>query len=258
MTRSITRIRYSLIPESYDRRALQPFTSAELSSPLLTRVCLALSAACCLQVYSSAARLCASRARYAKILLSQQLFDLGGADWFAEQVALRPLAASLRQKYLLRAGFHAFGDYFQTQALGQRDGRASNGHVVGLVRNAIHKRAVDLKTSKRKALQITERRVAGAEVIDTEPDAHRLEFEQQLARPLGILHGHALGNFQLERMGVQTCVVQRRGDPLGQFGLAELSRREIYRQTHVLNAFSLPVTHLCAARTQYPVADLQD
>ncbi len=62
-----------------------------------------------------------------------------------------------------------------------------------------HERAVDLHLVDRQALEVAERRVAGAEVVDREHDAHLAQAAQDRARAHRVGDDHALGDLELER-----------------------------------------------------------
>jgi hypothetical protein len=55
------------------------------------------------------------------------------------------------------------------------DGRGDDAAVGGLAVEAGHERPVDLERDDRQAGDVGERRVAGAEVVDAQPDAERAE-----------------------------------------------------------------------------------
>src|SRR6266567_798073 len=89
----------------------------------------------------------------------QERFRLHGPG---EQEPLQDVAALLRQEIGLRPRLHAFGHRPKTKALGQPDRRTDDrcirlaGHQLG------GERAVDLERVELEALEIAQRRVAGA------------------------------------------------------------------------------------------------
>src|SRR5260221_4431896 len=91
-------------------------------------------------------------------------------DWLGEQVALRSLATQILEEIQLSLCFHAFGYHFQAKIVRQHDDNAND--LVGL-RVTVHARdesAIDLQSVNWEALQATERRVSGSEVVDVHAD----------------------------------------------------------------------------------------
>src|SRR2546428_603264 len=77
----------------------------------------------------------------------------------------------LEQELGLRAGLHAFGNHFETEVVRHRDQRPHNGGVAGVVGDLGHEAAVDLDPRQRKACEIAQRGITGAEVIERQHDA---------------------------------------------------------------------------------------
>ena len=84
----------------------------------------------------------------------------------AEEVSLKFSTAGSREQCALRLGFHAFGDNAQSQAIGHGDDRPDQRRIACVGFKIAHKGLVDLERGERKALEIAQGRVAGAEVID--------------------------------------------------------------------------------------------
>src|SRR5215472_10050568 len=93
-----------------------------------------------------------------------------------EEEALALVAAQVLQLETLLVGLDAFRGHVHVEALGHGDHRAHDGAVAALVAEPLHEGAVDLERVYREALEIAERRVAGAEVVDGEPHPQVLEL----------------------------------------------------------------------------------
>ena len=103
----------------------------------------------------------------------------------------------------------AFGGGLHVQIGREADHRADQCGIAALrVRGAGDKRSVDLDLVERDALQIAEARVAGAEIVEREFHADRLQRADHLVDVLVVAEEHAFGDLQLEPLG-------------GQAGLAE-------------------------------------
>src|SRR5262249_62198432 len=90
-----------------------------------------------------------------------------------------------------------------------RDDRLRDGLVVGVARDVLDERAVDLHAVDREALEIAERGVARAEVVDRYRDAERLDPLQPLGGVLRVLHRHRLGDLELEEARREPAPVER-------------------------------------------------
>ena len=62
-----------------------------------------------------------------------------------------------------------------------------------------HEGLVDLQRADRELLQRRQRGVAGAEIVDREVQAHRVQLIEQAHGALGVRHQRGLGDLQLER-----------------------------------------------------------
>src|SRR5207237_10364420 len=106
------------------------------------------------------------------------------------------------------------GDALQLQAMPQLDRRS---HDVGAARFPSHPRdegLVDLDLMDREPMQVGERGVAGAEVIDRKAHPELAELGQGLDGTLGLGHDQALRDLEHKQgwrglRGLDYCVVQR-------------------------------------------------
>ena len=90
-------------------------------------------------------------------------------------------------------------------------------------------RPVDLDRVERQVLQVGQRRVAGAEVVEHEPDAHVAQPAERPDPDLGLVHHDALGDLELERRRVEPGLGQDRVDLVDEVRLAELAGRQVDR-----------------------------
>ncbi len=122
------------------------------------------------------------------------------------------VAAERAQALELAFRLDALGNDAHTERAGHADDRLDDRAVaVAVLAQAHDERAVDLQAVERIALQVAQRRVAGAEVIEQQPDAECL---QQLDRERGrgpLLKQQPLGDLEAERVGVQTGLGGRPG-----------------------------------------------
>ena len=99
--------------------------------------------------------------------------QVGGGLRRREEVALGLVAVERDQRDELLLGLDAFGGDAQAERVGQTDDRRDDRGVAGIGAEAAHERTVDLHGVDREPLQVAERGVAGAEVVDRELHAER-------------------------------------------------------------------------------------
>ena len=69
------------------------------------------------------------------------------------------------QEIELFLGLHPLGDNGEAQAMRQVNNSAGNGCIIRIGGDVAHERLIDLQGIDGEALKITQRRVAGAEVV---------------------------------------------------------------------------------------------
>ena len=109
------------------------------------------------------------------------------------EVALALLAAHLDQQPRLLGLLDALRDQRQVECLAHGDDRLGDGHVVPVGGGAADERLVDLELVDRQPLEIAQGRIASAEIIDGELNAHFAELAQDLQRVLGRPHDGVFG-----------------------------------------------------------------
>ena len=91
----------------------------------------------------------------------------------------------------------------------------------GLVSKPEHEGAVDLEPVEREFLQIAEARKAGAEIVEHDADAERLDLQERVERALLVVQQDVLGDFELEAGRAEAGAApaparpSRRGRPTG-------------------------------------------
>ena len=96
-------------------------------------------------------------------------------------------------------GLGALGGRVHAEALGERDdGADDRGVAAARHGGAAHEALVDLDLVERRLLQIAERRIAGAEIVEREADAERLQLGEHVVGRFAFDQEHALGDLELE------------------------------------------------------------
>ena len=104
-------------------------------------------------------------------LCAHQLLTLGYFQWPIQQVSLHLLAADILQKFKLILFFDTLGDDLEAKTLGQRDSGADNRFIILVTPDVPDKFTIDLQAVQWKALEVNQRRMTGAKVIDGKQDA---------------------------------------------------------------------------------------
>ena len=139
----------------------------------------------------------------------------GGVERPAEVEALGEVAAARGQRLGLGGALDALGDGHQPERVrdlhdGPDEQRARPGEDVA------HERAVDLQQVDRELLEVGERRVAGAEVVDGEPHAEVAQPPEPDGRRGRVLHQRALGDLEDQPVGLEAAAAEQRLDPVGE------------------------------------------
>ena len=82
--------------------------------------------------------------------------------------------------------------------MAKADRRAHDGQVVFVRRQLADERAVDLQLVYRQSLQVRQRRVASAEVVDRDADAHQAQRGDGVQRPSRVGHQTVFGDLDHE------------------------------------------------------------
>jgi hypothetical protein len=109
----------------------------------------------------------------------------------ADQVALELVAVVVQQEPELLLRLDALGDHAQSEAVRHQDDSRGDRRVVRVCRQVVHKRAVDLQPVDPESLEVAQRGVPRAEVVDGDADAHLADLVQD-ARRSRVLDGGPL------------------------------------------------------------------
>ena len=82
---------------------------------------------------------------------------------------------------------------------------------MGFVGEAVDEAAVDLERVDRESLEVGERRVPGAEVVDGQVQAEAAQLAQRDSGGLDVAHQGRLGDLQPQRVGSEATLGQRLG-----------------------------------------------
>src|SRR5215212_7307202 len=183
-----------------------------------------------------------------------------GLDGAGVEEALPVLAAQGIEPRVLLFGLDAFGDHAHAEVRRERDDGSNDLAVLRVVRHLRDERAVYLQGVDGEAVQVGERRVARAEVVDGELYAEPAKLGEERGGAFGVVHHGALRDFELEAVGREPRLAERAAHHLDKAGLRQLLARKVDADGQVLlrgDEFA-PLAHLPASLFQYPRAYLRD
>src|SRR4051794_9355674 len=94
--------------------------------------------------------------------------------------------------------------------------------------------AVDLELVEREALQIAERRIAGPEIVERDPNPERAQRMQQPQGRFTALEEDRFGDLDLEAARPEPAVGQRHQDGFVERSTVELDRRDVDRDSNIV------------------------
>ena len=125
--------------------------------------------------------------------------------------------------------------------------------------STVDERAVDLHDVDREAVQVAERRVAGAEVVDGEAHAERLQVLEGAEVELGVLEHHALGDLEHERVGGPVAAGEHVAHEVGEGRCGELAGGDVDREQEVAPVVGVgPRRRLTHRGLEHPGAERHD
>ena len=117
-----------------------------------------------------------------------------------------------------------------------------------------------LMVSNGKALQIGERGMAGAEIVERQAGAEFLDAGQHLRGMLGIFHDQRFGDLELERAARQRGAAQHAAQILDQIVAQQLPRRHVHAGEDRLarTGCRLPLRELLRGVVEHEQAEIDD
>ena len=175
-------------------------------------------------------------------------------------MALGVVAAQPPQLRELGLVFDPLGDHVEGERPGHADDRLDDRRPLLLDAERVDELAVDLERVEREAVEVGERGVAGAEVVEDEPHA---ELAERLQGRLGVgrlLDQDALGDLQPQVDGVEAGAGEDFGDRGGEVAVGDLAGGEVDRDVEgpLVGPLLVPGEDLAAGRLLDPAADRLD
>src|SRR6202035_3278477 len=136
----------------------------------------------------------------------QQTKRLLAGDCLSKQVPLSLGTPACLEARKLPGIFNAFGRRRQAEAARKPEDRLDDhlAFMVGV--EAIDETAIDLDLVEMQLLQLSERRITGAEIIESDAHPRVPQLIDHLPRHLEIIHERALGDLKLEPTRIESAV----------------------------------------------------
>ena len=155
-------------------------------------------------------------------------------------------------------GFHSFSDGQAIESGGQSQDAFQNAEVLGIVEHIAHKATVDFQGVDGEALEVSERRVTGAEIVERDGDAD-LTARREHMRDLGhIVQRAGLEHFQFQPGGKNIRVSgENSPQAIAKIGLLEVMGGDVDADGNVQTGHA-PFLQLGQRMFDHPFADAVD
>src|SRR5713226_3446279 len=110
----------------------------------------------------------------------------------------------------------------------ERNDETSDFAAFTVMLDSVNEGTIDLQHVHWKTVESAQGRMAGAKIVDAEPNTHVLELRTNADREIGVAHGHGLGDFELNAPRVHLRFVEVGFDVGDEIALRELAGRNIY------------------------------
>ena len=135
----------------------------------------------------------------------------------------------------------------QAETAREADDRLGDGGVLRIGLEVGDERDVDLQRVDREMLQVGQRRVAGAEIVDRDGEALVAQLMQHLADRVEVVQEARLRDLELDPRRVALLALDDVRDALREILAIELPRRQVDRQRRVPCPALRHATHWAAA-----------
>ena len=159
--------------------------------------------------------------------------DDGRRAGATEEVALAAIAAHRPQPRQLQRRLQPLGDDGDAEGVAEVDDGLDDRRVLGVEAEPGDEATVDLDRLDREPLEVRQRRVAGAEVVDGEVQAEAAQVAQGDRRRLDVGEQRGLGDLQPQRVGRDAGLGEHVGDEAGEGRVDDLAGADVDRQRAV-------------------------
>src|ERR1051326_8267142 len=107
-------------------------------------------------------------------------------------------------------------------------------------------------------LEITQRRITGAEIVDRDPDAQASNRTESFYGRVGIFHDRGFGYFQFQTLRIQPPCAQSFDYTIDKIFDSQLPRRDVDRDSQIAKSLLIPPTRLSTGTRQNLMANVDD
>ena len=153
-------------------------------------------------------------------------------------------------------GLYAFGDHLALEGSSQSDNALQNGQVIGVVEHVAHKALVDLEQRHAQALEVGQRRVAGAKVVQRKLHTNAGAIVNHLRHLHHVIERAGLQYLQFNAARLHLRVLcQDRLQARHKVTLLQLARADVDAHRQVQPG-GVPHFHLMHGAFKHPLAHL--
>ncbi|OIQ81515.1 hypothetical protein GALL_367190 [mine drainage metagenome] len=185
--------------------------------------------------------------------------QIGPVEGLREEPALAVADAQPGQDAAFRHLLDALRDHVQTERRGELGEALDDRHGGDVARQVRRDRPVDLDARRGDAVEVGQRRVARAEVVDGQPDALRAQPYEARDELVEVLGERGLRDLEGQERHREPDLLDRGGDEVRERRVGELTDRDVDRDAHAFEpGRGLPVGRVGDRRPQHPFPDRVD
>src|SRR5438105_14556703 len=151
------------------------------------------------------------------------------------------MTALRAKKLTLLLGLDAFGDGAQSELPCHEKNRGDDRSVIASLCDSSDETTVDLDGVDRKLLEVTERRLPGAEIIDSDRDFHVAQAVQNASASFTLADCNAFRQLHFQQTRIETGHRQDSLNHPDKVALVQLPRRDIDCNPRHIQAPRLPL-----------------
>src|SRR5690606_34581328 len=118
--------------------------------------------------------------------------------------------------------------------------------------------AIHLERRERKTLELAERRLTGAEIVERQANAQLAQLAENRLRPVTQERHRGLRQLELEQLGREPAPLERARDAIGELVPADLHGRYVDGDGHGTETLAAPGRRLQARVLEHPFAERKD
>ena len=155
-------------------------------------------------------------------------------------------------------GFDAFGDHFQAEVVRQVDHGVHQLAVFFAQLHAADKAFVDLEQRNRQAVEVHERREAGAKIIQRKTHTQPTQRIHRLFDQIAAAHDGSFGQFEFQPAGIDAPLGDQAAQGRQQLTVLKLAERQVDRHVQCRQPEFAQRLHVAQGAGNDPVTQRHD